>query len=693
MSSAAVRAELLSALARLDAHLESAIAGAEQRQGRRPGQDPFAGLYVTLAQVRRTQGWEAGEPEYRGAETFSQWPAAFERLRSACDLLDFDLNLLMLALAPEVEPRYERIYAFLQDDINRKRPSINLALDLFCSSAEEKLERRERFSPASPLLRAALIRVDREGATSLLGRAIILEERIASFLLGSQAIDDALCAFAHVEEPQSPRDEGAFPVGLDRLVSRCSEEQERALLCFHGASAATRRKAAQALAGTLSARLLVVDVARAIGTFESTDRLFRSVVREAWLQNAILLLEEADAIDANGTRSLSRSLIFRGGVLLLSADRAWHHECDALPEVLNIPLILPDWESRWKYWQRELEQARLPAAPGSLDLLATSFRLDQTQISNAAAVAHRAAVLNPDDPSEAIFAAARAQTGNALLGLALRIVPVNRWEDLVLPGDAIAQLHEIASRALGRHQVLRRWGFDQRLSSGKGVTALFCGASGTGKTMAAEILARDLRLDLYKIELAGVVSKYIGETEKNLDRIFAAAEGANAILLFDEADALFGKRSEVRDSHDRYANLEISYLLQKMEQYEGVAILATNLRQNIDEAFLRRLAFTVQFPFPDESSRRRIWARIWPPETPRSEDIDLEWLARRFVLSGGNIRNIALAGAYLAAKEQSAVKMVHLLHATRREFQKMGKTLSPDELSPTAAAVTAGERE
>jgi SpoVK/Ycf46/Vps4 family AAA+-type ATPase len=252
----------------------------------------------------------------------------------------------------------------------------------------------------------------------------------------------------------------------------------------------------------------------------------------------------------------------------------------------------------------------------------------------------------------------------------------------------VAHLCEIASRALGQHHVLQRWGFDRKLSSGKGVTALFCGASGTGKTLAAEILARELRLDLYKIDLAGVVSKYIGETEKNLDRIFAAAEGANAILLFDEADALFGKRSEVRDSHDRYANLEISYLLQKMEQFERVAILATNLRQNLDDAFLRRLAFTVQFPFPDVASRRRIWAEIWPPQTPLDSQIDFDWLAHRFVLSGGNIRNIALAAAYLAAEETSAVTMAHLLHATRREFQKMGKALSRDELAPAAAVAT-----
>jgi SpoVK/Ycf46/Vps4 family AAA+-type ATPase len=232
-----------------------------------------------------------------------------------------------------------------------------------------------------------------------------------------------------------------------------------------------------------------------------------------------------------------------------------------------------------------------------------------------------------------------------------------------------------------QQRVLGTWGFDRKLSQGKGVNVLFAGPSGTGKTMAAEIIANELGLDLYKIDLSGIVSKYIGETEKNLDRIFRAAENANAILFFDEADALFGKRSEVRDSHDRYANLEISYLLQKMEAYAGIAILATNLRQNLDDAFVRRLAFTVHFPFPDETSRRRVWAGIWPAETPLAADVDLAFLARQFKLSGGNIKNIALAAAFLAAEDGGRVTMAHLLQATRREYQKLGKVLSDTELN------------
>jgi SpoVK/Ycf46/Vps4 family AAA+-type ATPase len=197
--------------------------------------------------------------------------------------------------------------------------------------------------------------------------------------------------------------------------------------------------------------------------------------------------------------------------------------------------------------------------------------------------------------------------------------------------------------------------------------------------MAAEIIAGELGLDLYKIDLSGIVSKYIGETEKNLSRIFSEAETANAILFFDEADALFGKRSEVRDSHDRYANIEVGYLLQKMEEYEGIVILATNFRKNMDEAFVRRMHFMVDFPFPDDADRKRIWETIWPEETPRRADVDFDHVARRFEIAGGNIKNIALAAAFLAADNGGAVNMQHVLHATRREYQKMGKVVSRGE--------------
>ena len=252
--------------------------------------------------------------------------------------------------------------------------------------------------------------------------------------------------------------------------------------------------------------------------------------------------------------------------------------------------------------------------------------------------------------------------------------------EIVLPEDSRRQLHELCQQARHRHIVFGDWGFGERLSLGKGLSALFSGPPGTGKTMAAEVIARELDLELYRVDLSQVVSKYIGETEKNLDRVFGAAEATNAILFFDEADALFGKRSEVRDSHDRYANVEISYLLQKMEEYDGVAILASNMRQHLDQAFQRRLAFSVHFPFPDQESRRRIWAGSWPAAAPLADDVDFAVLAQRFKLSGGNIKNAVLAASFLAAADGGRIGQFHLQQAVRRELQKMGKTIVAAEV-------------
>jgi SpoVK/Ycf46/Vps4 family AAA+-type ATPase len=263
--------------------------------------------------------------------------------------------------------------------------------------------------------------------------------------------------------------------------------------------------------------------------------------------------------------------------------------------------------------------------------------------------------------------------------LARQIEPKYTWNDIVLPSDQLAQLTQVCNQVKYQHIVYGNWGFERKLSLGKGVNMLFSGSPGTGKTMAAEVIANDLQLDLYKIDLSQVVSKYIGETEKNLDRIFTLARNANGILFFDEADALFGKRSEVKDAHDRYANIEIAYLLQKMEEYEGITILATNLHQNLDEAFTRRVRFILEFPFPEQEYRLSIWQNIWPKETPLAPDMDLNFMAQQFKLAGGNIRNIALAAAFLAAENGQSVGMKHLLQATKREFQKMGRLVSNEE--------------
>jgi len=410
--------------------------------------------------------------------------------------------------------------------------------------------------------------------------------------------------------------------------------------------------------------------------------------RQARLDGAVLYVDGIDALAGeerrHERRALLRAVAEGGSVVILAGTRAPGRD---MAGAVAVSFEVARFEGRRAQWREALAAAGIVAQPAGIDALAGQFRLTANQIADAVAAARGRAEWRgalAADPHAApgsadLFAAARAQSGHDLLRLARPIEPKHSWADLVLPSDRVAQLHEICARATLRHIVYDRWGFEKKLSTGRGLSALFCGPSGTGKTMAAEIIAGELGLDLYKIDLSQIVSKYIGETEKNLDRIFQAAETANAILFFDEADALFGKRSEVRDAHDRYANIEVGYLLQKMDEYEGIAILATNLRQNMDDAFIRRLQVVVEFPFPGEDDRRRIWASIFPPEAPLGPAVDFDRLAREVRLSGGKIRNIAVTAAFQAASGNCIIGMSELIEGARREYEKSGQTWQPTD--------------
>ena len=338
---------------------------------------------------------------------------------------------------------------------------------------------------------------------------------------------------------------------------------------------------------------------------------------------------------------------------------------------------MPDTPMRQAAWERALERFTPGAERAWTGPLASQFRLTPGQIHDAVAWAEQRHAMQGGQQAitlAELYAACRSQSHHKLGDLAIKVEPHYGWDDLVLPAEKLEQLTEICSQMAHRSRVFGEWGFQRKLSHGRGLSALFGGPSGTGKTMAAEVMAHALQLDLYKIDLSGVVSKYIGETEKNLARVFQEAESSNAILFFDEADALFGKRTKISDAHDRYANIETSYLLQRMEAYEGMVILATNLRENMDEAFTRRIKFIIDFPFPDVASRKLIWQTHFPRQTPVSTDLDYDWLAQQFQITGGNIKNIVLGAAFCAAANGGTINMMHVLHGARREFEKIGKS-------------------
>lgn len=612
-------------------------------------------------------------------------------------LTAFDQDVVMLCLAPELDRGYERLYAYLHDDVTRSRPSADLALNLFCPDLAAKVAARARLTPAAPLLRHHLVELrDEPGQrpASWLGSSLRLEPRVTSYLLETDAADDALAPFVLPSVAADPALPDAFRQRLVTLAAAAGPDPF--VLYFQGGYGAGKRSAATACCHALDRPLLIVSGKR-LAAVPAGDfaTLVRLIGREARLRGALVYWEDVDALlaseddhrlaDLLGALDAWPSPVFLSGSVTWEPGGAWRDVT-----FLRIPFPPPGLDERLRTWRHALadDLDGLDGLDGlglaELAELAGKFRLSGGQIRDAAATARNLALSRaPAEPRVTagdLYAACRLHSNRKLAELAVQITPHYTWDDIVLPADQLAQLREIHDQVRHRNLVYDTWGFDGKLAMGKGLSILFAGPPGTGKTMAADVIARALGLNLYKIDVSAVVSKYIGETEKNLSRIFAEAITSNAILFFDEADALFGKRTQVRDAHDRYANVEVSYLLQKMEEYDGVVVLATNLRKNMDEAFVRRLHATVEFPVPGVADRRRIWAQIWPATTPRDAGLDLDFLAERIEVAGGSIRNIALAGAFLAAADGGVVTMAHLLHATRREYQKMGKVLTAGDL-------------
>jgi hypothetical protein len=429
--------------------------------------------------------------------------------------------------------------------------------------------------------------------------------------------------------------------------------------------------------------LLQVALASVVAAGQSPLNILALALRDARLLGAIPYLEGWDACltEQIPPPELLAELCAFSTLAIVAGQQPWQAQGIVRERTLLwLETGVPDYLQRHQLWEHFI-RAVAPTTPPDLAALAGQFILTTDQIRDAVATAQDLAVQRGGPlAAEDLFAAARVHSNPRLSGLARKIIPRYSWQDIILPDDKIAILREIVATVLGRPIVLEAWGVGRKLAASSGVTILFAGPPGTGKTMAAEVIATELGLDLFKIDLSTIVSKYIGETEKNLERIFNEAQSSNAILFFDEADAIFGKRSEVKDAHDRYANIEISYLLQRMEAYDGVTILATNLRANLDEAFTRRLQFAVDFPFPEEEDRLRIWQTLFPPTVPRAPELDFGLLARRFKLAGGSIRNIIVSAAFLAAAAGTPVTMDLLLHATRRELQKMGRLVNEKDL-------------
>ncbi|MFE0902597.1 ATP-binding protein [Streptomyces rochei] len=650
-------------LARLAAVRERVTALVEQRAAGDPtADDPLRGLYLSDEAVRhllRTWRPPAGDDAAGpapGADRSGPAPDRLASLAGRTGLTELDVAVLLVALAPDVDRTFEPLYGYLNDDVSRRRATVGLTLEL-CAVPPHTAAARARLHPSAPLLGLGLLEVE-EPERPFLTRSLRVPDRLTGHLLGDDAPDAALLGRLHPMPEPLPADPAAEEFA-HRLAARL-------LAGPHTVHLRERREGDGLAAVAAALRLAGLDALHCPDPGDHVPEL----LREARLGGRAVVVPGLPEQPG----PLVRALTAASDVTVLITDPRPYdpHWSPHDPLVLEAPGRRAGGASAWR-------AALGPDADG-FDLAATvaPYRLGGDRVRRAAEAARALAAFDGSPVTAAhVRLAARRQSASGLESHARRIRPAVDWTDLVLPDKPLTQLRELALRARHRDRVLGDWRLSAGGGRGRGVLGLFAGESGTGKTLSAEVVAADLGLDLYVVQLSSIVDKYVGETEKNLERIFTEADRTDAVLLFDEADAVFGKRSEVKDAHDKYANMESAYLLQRLESFDGIALLTTNLRANIDEAFTRRLDLVVDFPFPDAEQRLALW-RHGLTHVPSAEGIDPAPLARDFELAGGSIRSAVVTAAYLAAGRGDHVTAGDLLEGARREYRKAGR-LVPGE--------------
>ncbi len=593
----------------------------------------------------------------------------------------FEIQTLLIAMAPEIDKKYERIYAYFNDDITNKSATVSLTLELLCSNFSEKLHFQRFFSSYSPLFYFDLISYrENQQVQNSISMSFRINDRIKDFLLGINSISNDLLDIVTLEYEDNIKETTHIEMDNDtyrKILNILQTGRETNILFWvHGSTEHERYNSVKNACKSLSLPLIKTDIELLVDS-PDVRKILKKIYLESALYTAPVFLSGGDLLLSGHDKGriikkhLFNILSNLSWITFISADSKAPYDIGFINNrFFNIECSLPEYNRRLECWKHLLNYTKIPLS--EIKELAGRFVFTETQINQIVKQALENKI--PDELSlDDIYRAIHTISSPSLNFYARKIKHHYGWDDIVLPPDKKRQLKEICNYIKFKHLVYYHWGYERKLALGKGLNILFSGPSGTGKTMAADVIAGELGLELYRIDLSLIVSKYIGETEKNLQKVFNEASSGNLILFFDEADALFGKRTEVKDAHDRYANLETNYLLQKMEEHEGIIILATNLSKNMDEAFLRRMHFTVEFPFPDERHRELIWKKTFPERAPLSDDIDFKFLAERLKLSGGNIKNIALTAAFYAAEEGTDIEMRHIIFATKREFQKMGK--------------------
>jgi SpoVK/Ycf46/Vps4 family AAA+-type ATPase len=622
---------------------------------------------------------------------------------------------VLLALAVELDRKYERIYGYLQDDLTRKTPNISLALQFACRTSEEMQLLRSAFEPGGKLGRYLLHKQDQDSADrSTLSRPVVLDRRFVLFLMNSGDMDESLKPAVQIMHPDQELEPFLIHDDIQKQIQAFIQEMyierknssQRLAFYLWGGKGAGKKLHARHCCQHFNKPLIVADLEVLKRQGKRFEDLIHTVLREAILRQAVLCFthlealfpEEPDEAATQLVHAFYEKLQAFNGLLFLLAERYQRLDWNIKDRMLiEQELKVPEEGQRAAIWANLAQQMGVEADV-EWRVMGSKFRFTPGQIRRALDLARgftgwqrvvngngNNAQTGRDVPirvklqTDALYKACYQQVQHKLEKKATRIEPRYEWDDIILPPEQKDQLRNACNQVKYRSVVYGDWGFEKKLAYGKGLSMLFAGPPGTGKTMSAQVVARELQLELYKIDLSQVISKYIGETEKNLHEIFQEAQLSNAVLFFDETDALFGKRSEVKDSHDKYANIETAYLLQKMEEYQGITVLATNLLGNIDEAFLRRINYIIKFPFPDAEYREKIWQSMFPPEAPLSEDMDFKYVAAKFEIAGGNIKNVAVSAAFLAAEAGSPIRMRHILHSLRHELQKSGKIITKQD--------------
>jgi len=601
------------------------------------------------------------------------------RLRHVVETFDLSArhrDVLLLALLPAAYPAYQEVYAELQNDLSATQPTVGLIADLFAETDGERLAATALVGTGSPLREHDLVRIGQPDDTRLQrpDRPVFVAGRVESYLLGQDGVDPVLGDVLETVSAGTTLDGLRLDDTLGDRLAGLAETADDQRLYWYGPTGTEKRRAVEVVSP--ADEFLRADLS---ATVEAG--LLGRLRREALLLDRPLHLHSASRATTDDPAGLSLDDIFEtfGALdrpLVVTGTEEWtpdraSTDVDAIAEFPR-----PPYAVRRQFWADNAD--RLPDA---LDpaVLAGTFELTQRDLETALATAESLAGDGPIEP-EHVYEGCSARSAGELGDLAEQLEPAATWDDIVLPAETMRELRTVAAHVTHQGRIYAEWSFEERFTRGGGVVTLLSGPSGTGKTMAAEIIAAETGMELYKIDLSSVVSKYIGETEENLERIFTEAEHSNAVLLFDEADAVFGDRASVSDATDRYANVEVNYLLQRIESYDGVVVLTTNYESNIDSAFMRRIDHSVSFRRPREETRRTIWEGMFPDDTPVG-DLDYEFLAS-FKLTGGDIRTIAQTAAILAADDEGRVTMKHVVRGLQRELEKAGKMVDPREFEP-----------